>query len=56
MAFTFASTMDEVFHLALLPLPHAQHADSAPVSHDPADVWPGRRNVSRDRMLAKGDS
>ncbi len=56
MAFTFASTMDEVFHLALLPLPHAQHADSAPVSQDPADVRPGRRNVSRDRMLADGGS
>ena len=31
MAFTFASTMDEVFHLALLPLPDAVHADVAPV-------------------------
>ena len=35
MAFTFASTMDEVFHLALLPLPDAHHADSAPA----ADSW-----------------
>ncbi|MEQ1691434.1 MAG: endopeptidase La [Gemmatimonas sp.] len=40
MAFTFASTMDEVFHLALLPLPNAHHADSAPLPEDPADVRP----------------
>lgn len=46
MAFTFASTMDEVFHLALLPLPEQLHADVAPVSDDPADIRPARRGTS----------
>ncbi|MBL0172860.1 MAG: endopeptidase La [Gemmatimonadaceae bacterium] len=50
MAFTFASTMDEVFHLALLPLPNAHHADSAPLSEDPADVRP--RNAPRSDAAA----
>jgi ATP-dependent Lon protease len=31
MVFTFASTMDEVLHIALLPAPDAALADSAPV-------------------------
>ena len=43
MAFTFASTMDEVFHLALLPLPDAHRADSAPLVEDPADRRPAWR-------------
>ena len=43
MAFTFASTMDEVLHLALLPLPDAHRADSAPLVEDPADRRPSRR-------------
>ena len=46
MAFTFASTMDEVFHLALLPLPNARHADSAPESDDAADDLPSRRRAA----------
>jgi ATP-dependent Lon protease len=50
MAFTFASTMDEVFHLALLPLPAQKHADVAPTSDDPVDVRPGRRTTARARV------
>jgi ATP-dependent Lon protease len=43
MAFTFANSMDEVFHLALLPLPDTHRADALPPhSHDPADVRPSR--------------
>lgn len=46
MAFTFASSMDEVFHLALLPLPDTHPADAVPPrSHDPADVRPSRNRV-----------
>jgi ATP-dependent Lon protease len=48
MAFTFASTMDEVFLLALLPVPEPHHADSAPLPDDRADVRPTRgRSDSR---------
>ncbi len=56
MAFTFASTMDEVFLLALLPLPSPHNADSAPVLDDPADVRPTRgRSDSRVQATpAKG--
>ena len=36
MIFTFASMMDEVMHIALLPAPNAALADSAPV--DPPAV------------------
>ncbi len=43
MAFTFAATMDEVFHLALLPLPDAVHADVISVVDEAADVRPARR-------------
>jgi ATP-dependent Lon protease len=53
MAFTFASTMDEVFHLALLPLPSARHADSMPVLEDAADLRPGRRPAAGLRMNAE---
>jgi ATP-dependent Lon protease len=56
MAFTFASTMDEVFHLALLPLPDAHHADTVPLTDDPADVRPARRGTSRERIVAEGAS
>lgn len=57
MAFTFAATMDEVFHLALLPLPDALHADtlpadSVPVIDEAADVRPTRRGSSRERLNA----
>ncbi|MCC6432906.1 MAG: endopeptidase La, partial [Gemmatimonadaceae bacterium] len=50
MAFTFAATMDEVFHLALLPLPGTHHADSAPRVDEPADVVPAR--AGRERVTA----
>ena len=46
MAFTFASTMDEVFHLALLPSPDTQHADAAPRTDAPADVRPSTRRAT----------
>lgn len=51
MAFTFAAAMDEVFHLALLPLPGTQHADVAPAVADPDDVRPTRR-PTRERVSA----
>jgi ATP-dependent Lon protease len=54
MAFTFASTMDEVFHLALLPLPDAHHADTVPLTDNAADVRPARRGTSRERIVAEG--
>lgn len=53
MAFTFANTMDEVFHLALLPKPDAHHADSAPLSDDPADVRLSRRGSNRTQLDAE---
>ncbi len=54
MAFTFASTMDEVFHLALLPLPDLHPADAAPAAAQSADLRPSRRSSSRDRISAQG--
>ena len=59
MAFTFAATVDEVFHLALLPHPDTQQADGANADSaaldpvDPADLPParGRRPVGH-RMNA----
>jgi len=46
MAFTFASTMDEVLHLALLPHPETQKADSAPSN---ADTSARTRSMAADR-------
>ena len=46
MAFTFASTMDEVLHLALLPHPETQKADSAPSN---ADTLARTRSVAADQ-------
>jgi ATP-dependent Lon protease len=46
MAFTFASTMDEVLHLALLPHPETQKADSAPSN---ADTSARTRSTAADR-------
>jgi ATP-dependent Lon protease len=50
MAFTFASTMDEVLHLALLPLPEQKHADVAHVAEEPVDVRRERRTTARARV------
>lgn len=40
MAFTFASTMDEVLHLALLPHPMEHPADAPPADDEPSRVAP----------------
>jgi ATP-dependent Lon protease len=56
MAFTFASTMDEVFHLALLPLAATTPADMVIASDadGPADVVsppPSKRASKKERAL-----
>jgi ATP-dependent Lon protease len=58
MAFTFASTMDEVLRLALLPLPDAHPADVSPPSESPvADSHPAdrpaRARTARERVGAE---
>ncbi|MFN5583649.1 endopeptidase La [Gemmatimonas sp.] len=50
MAFTFASTMDEVLHLALLPHPETQKADSAPSN---ADTSARTRSMAADRRQSE---
>lgn len=42
MAFTFASTMDEVLHLALLPHPMEHPADAPPADDEPSRAAPDR--------------
>jgi ATP-dependent Lon protease len=60
MAFTFASTMDEVFHLALLPYAVTPSADMAPGDADgspegPVDVVPNsERKRPRTERTADG--
>ena len=56
MHFTFASTMDEVFVLALLPHPTSSAADllpEAPEHKGPADVAapPSKRSPRKERTL-----
>ena len=46
MAFTFASTMDEVLHLALLPHPMEHPADAPPADDEPSRVPPDRATAA----------
>ena len=50
MAFTFASTMDEVFHLALLPHPDAVHADVQRGDTASADIVPSAAREAVDAV------
>jgi hypothetical protein len=49
MAFTFASTMDEVLHLALLPHPSPVKADAPPGASDGSRTFADREQPAERR-------